>query len=60
MIPAEPFKPGNPVFSVYQTDIIIYGNDLLSYFAHEFAGVATWHAPPPEARRIRFWPELAS
>ena len=47
------------MFSVYQTDIIIYGNDLLSYFAHEFGGVATWHTPPLDARSIRFWSELA-
>jgi hypothetical protein len=54
-IPAEPAKAGNPVFSVYQTDIIIYGNDLLSYFAHELSGVATWHTPPLDPRPIRFW-----
>jgi len=24
------------VFSVYQTDVIIYGNDLLDYIQHEF------------------------
>ena len=47
------------VFSVYQTDIIIYGNDLLSYFAHEFHGVAKWHTPPLDARTIRFWSALA-
>jgi hypothetical protein len=58
-IPAEPAKAGNPVFSVYQTDIIVYGNDLLSYFAHEFAGVAKWHTPPLDMRPIRFWSALA-
>ena len=59
-IPAEPARAGNPVFSVYQTDIIIYGNDLLSYFAHEFSGVAAWHTPPLDPQPIRFWSELAS
>jgi hypothetical protein len=59
-IPAEPARAGNPVFSVYQTDIILYGNDLLSYFAHEFRGVAVWHTPLLDARPIRFWSELAS
>src|SRR5262249_51256843 len=36
MIPAEPHLPGNPVFSVHQTDIIVYGTDLEDYLAHEF------------------------
>lgn len=58
-IPAEPARAGNPVFSVYQTDIIIYGNDLLSYLAAEFHGVASWHTPPLDTRPIRFWSELA-
>lgn len=35
-IPSEPNTVGNPVFSVYQTDIIYYGYDLATYFAHEF------------------------
>ncbi len=29
-IPATPSEIGNPIFSVYQTDIIYYGYDLLS------------------------------
>jgi hypothetical protein len=28
-----PHEPGNPVLSVYQTDIIYYGNDLLDWRA---------------------------
>ena len=55
----EPVRAGNPVFSVYQTDIIYYGGDLLSYFACEFHGVAKWHTPPLDVRPIRFWSELA-
>lgn len=35
-IPSDPDESGNPVFSVHQTDIIYYGFDLASYFAHEF------------------------
>ena len=55
-IPQEPFLAGNPVFSVVQTDIIYYGNDLVSYFANEFhlAGFESVAAP----RHIRFWSEL--
>jgi hypothetical protein len=35
-IPATPATAGNPVFSVYQTDIIYYGADLLDYLQNEF------------------------
>ncbi len=57
MMPADPHLPGNPVFSVHQTDIIYYGADLRHYFGHEFmagTGGAVW--PPAESiRRIEFW-----
>ena len=36
---AEPCQAGNPVFSVYQSDIIVYGTDLRTYLVHEFADV---------------------
>src|SRR5207249_2559582 len=36
MMPAEPHLPGNPIFSVHQTDIIYYGMDLRDYLIHEF------------------------
>jgi hypothetical protein len=36
MMPAEPHLPGNPVFSVHQTDIIVYGLDLYEYLHNEF------------------------
>jgi ABC-type glycerol-3-phosphate transport system substrate-binding protein len=35
-LPSEPLLAGNPVFSVYQTDIIYYGGDLWEYFSNEF------------------------
>ena len=34
---AEPLRAGNPVLSVYQADIIIYGADLRRYLLVEFA-----------------------
>lgn len=34
---AEPYVAGNPVFSVYQSDIIVYGADLRGYLLREFA-----------------------
>ncbi len=35
-IPESPHVNGNPVYSVYQTDIIYYGYDLANYLAEEF------------------------
>jgi len=34
---AEPCQSGNPVFSIYQSDIVVYGQDLRTYFLREFA-----------------------
>jgi len=57
-IPAEPHEYGNPVLSVHQTDIIVYGHDLTDYFQHEFG------VPVPGAARttkaIRFWDDSFS
>jgi hypothetical protein len=36
VFPADPTGPSAPVLSVYQTDVIIYGDDLLDYVQHEF------------------------
>jgi hypothetical protein len=54
MMPDEPHLPGNPVFSVHQTDIIRYGFNLADYLRHEFTlpGREPW---PAEVRSIRFW-----
>ena len=58
-MPAEPHLVGNPVFSVYQTDIIYYGYDLAGYLAAEFdAPRPVWAATSP--RPIRFWDLLVS
>ena len=57
-IPNEPLEAGNPVFSVWQTDIIIYGNDLADYLWHEFdndSWTASWSDEGPPERTIRFW-----
>jgi hypothetical protein len=59
MMPDEPHEPGNPVFSVHQTDIIYYGFDLADYLRNEF------HLPdrepwPQTIRPIRFWDLIAS
>ena len=35
-LPDSPHAAGNPVYSIYQTDIIVYGNNLAAYFVAEF------------------------
>lgn len=58
-MPAEPTTSGNPVFSVYQMDIIHYGVDLADYLANEFR----FELPGSFGRianpiRIRFWSDM--
>jgi hypothetical protein len=55
-LPAEPFEAGNPVLSVYQSDIIYYGRDLEDYFTHEFGGGTG--AVTGSVRRVRFWSDI--
>jgi hypothetical protein len=58
-LPAEPATAGNPVLSVYQTDIIYYGIDLASYFANEFEFPPASHGNGDKSpRRIRFWSDI--
>ena len=59
-LPDRPSVAGNPVFSVYQTDIIYYGSDLGNYFRNEFAyyfKVPEYQITEP-VRRIEFWSEF--
>ena len=57
-LPAEPEEAGNPVLSVYQTDIIYYGDDLATYLRCEFHRLAYSDAVHDGLRRIRFWSDL--
>jgi hypothetical protein len=59
-IPEEPHERGNPVLSVYQSDIIYYGADLDDYFRREldFALDPQGARPLTPKRRIRFWSDL--
>jgi hypothetical protein len=52
---AEPYEAGNPVFSVHQTDVIVYGDDLRSYFEAELSRT---YVGPKTPRFIPFWSEL--
>ncbi|MCI0380890.1 MAG: hypothetical protein L0215_25180 [Gemmataceae bacterium] len=57
MMPDRPHEPGNPVFSVHQTDIIYYGIDLRDYLIHEFfcrQDVGIWPISDT-VRAIEFW-----
>jgi hypothetical protein len=58
-LPSRPNEAGNPVFSVHQTDVIVYGEDLASYFAAEFGEKAADRVVG-ESRHIEFWSDLAS
>jgi hypothetical protein len=45
----------SPVFSVYQTDVIMYGDNLLDYVSHEFEA-GPRH--PTNATHVPFWSDL--
>jgi cell wall assembly regulator SMI1 len=58
-IPQSPCEAGNPVFSVYQSDLIVYGANLAHYFEREFASSSDEGEPWPEVKRIPFWSQIA-
>lgn len=57
-IPSEPCVAGNPVLSVVQTDIIIYGADLLSYVRNEWGNPPLSAPRDADVSRIPYWGEL--
>lgn len=59
-ISSEPNEPGNPIISVYQTDIIYYGENLLSYLEVEFNLKNRNEINFDSIKKIRFWDHLAS
>jgi hypothetical protein len=56
-IPDQPALEGNPVFSVYQTDVIYYGRNLPDYLEREFRATRS-NEPIADARYIPLWSEL--
>ncbi|GLH80172.1 hypothetical protein SSBR45G_50810 [Bradyrhizobium sp. SSBR45G] len=58
-LPEQPHEAGNPVFSVYQADVIHYGVNLDDYFDREFLG---WNGRPwpDRIRYIPFWSDLVA
>lgn len=63
-MPATPTEAGNPIFSVYQTDIVYYGYDLASYLDVEF-GFKRYESlfpkenPYEHFKHIEFWSDMA-
>ncbi len=57
-LPSRPRSAGNPVFSVWQADIIYYGADLRSYLRCEFGDLSLVEAIGDKQRRIEFWTAL--
>lgn len=59
----EPPIPGNPVLSIHQSDIIVYGGDLRGYLLAEFASLlppGSASAPNPSGswNLVSFWLDL--
>lgn len=59
-LPAAPAPEGSPVFSVYQSDVLVYGVDLLDYVDVEFGSGEPPASVPPDRPRLEFWSDLAS
>jgi hypothetical protein len=58
-IPCLPHEAGNPIFSVYQTDIIFYGFGLANYFQNEFQIELPYGFEiPPKPKCTDFWSVL--
>jgi len=60
-IPEEPFESGNPVFSVYQTDVVHYGADLHDWLYRERHGSKSKPWPlPNEIKYIPSWSDAVA
>ncbi len=60
-IPDRPHESGNPVFSVHQSDIIYYGEDLLDYLCNEFLDQFERSKLAIESvKQIELWSEIAN
>jgi hypothetical protein len=56
-MPDRPHESGNPVLSVYQTDIIYYGFDLDDYLRHEFD---LPDRKPWAEKGVEFWDDVGA
>ena len=55
---SEPKKTGAPVYSVYQTDIIYYGDNILDYFSKEFGINIKNNYEKWEEDNTIYWPQF--
>lgn len=55
-LPSLPALPGNPVFSIWETDVVYAGADLLAFLSHRNSGPQPCEA---DRHRIPFWSWLA-
>ncbi len=58
-LPETPHEAENPVFSVWQADVILYGEDLKQYFEIEFGGRPYTDLRYENVKPIVFWSELS-
>jgi hypothetical protein len=58
-LPETPTEGGNPVFSVYQSDVIYYGENLLDWLIREQdPGTRVTIDPMHPPKEIAFWSEV--
>lgn len=57
-MPSFPFEYGNPIMSVHQTDIIYYGENLLSYLLVEFGLKEHEDIDFENIKYIPFWSDI--
>lgn len=57
-LPSQPCVDDPPVLSIYQTDVIVYGDNLLDYLTREFRVGEPSPQAIDEERRIPFWSDL--
>lgn len=57
-IPSRPCENGNPIFSIYQTDIIIYGKNVPSYLRNEFHMEIDWPGYSEDLKYIDFYSDF--
>ncbi|WP_428682045.1 hypothetical protein [Reyranella sp.] len=57
---AEPYRSGNPIFSIMQTDIVCYGANLAHYLVNEFVSSDQQRYVSSHAtQKIEIWSDFA-
>lgn len=59
-IPSIPSEPNNPVYSVWQTDIIYCGVNIWNWFEVEFNNQKRGNMEFAEIKEVPFWGEIVS